>query len=340
MSAGNKSDPVFAILALPEGTPLALHGLYEVFHCVGRTWAELTGEENTPFTINPIIVARSLDPIETTIGIEVKPQATLGPADVIIVADVAISNEFDPRGCWSEEIAWIKERYQKGAIVCSVCSGSLLLAEAGLLNGEVATTHWAANDMFRTYYPDVRLAPERILTTAGDSDRIVTGGGASSWEDLALYLVARFSSSEEAIRIAKIFLFGERSEGQLLYAAARRAKRHNDIVISDAQAWIAENYNDDKPVAKLVSKSGLRERTFNRRFRSATGYTPIEYVQTMRIEEAKHLLEMSDTPIETISNEVGYTDSTYFRRLFRRRTGVTPARYRQRFSVISKIVKR
>jgi len=227
-----------------------------------------------------------------------------------------------------------------GAVVCSACTGSLLLAEAGLLEGEIATTHWAARDIFRRCYPGVRLAPERILSLAGEADRIVTSGGASSWEDLALYLVARFASNEEAIRIAKMFLFGERPEGQLLFAGARPARRHDDAVVARAQAWIVNNYACESPVAAMVAGSGLAERTFNRRFRAATGYSPIEYVQTLRIEEAKQMLETGGDPVERISFEVGYADPTYFRRLFRRRTGVTPARYRQRFSSVGCIAVR
>jgi transcriptional regulator GlxA family with amidase domain len=326
--------PRFALLALPQGTPAALHGLFEVFHSVGRTWSELTGEENTPTRIDAVIVASSLEPIESAVGIPLVPQAPLGDADVVIVPDIAISGDFDPRGCWPAETAWLRERYRMGSIICSVCTGSLLLAEAGLLDGREATTHWAARDLFKTLYPRVDLAPQRILTTAGDAARIVTSGGASSWEDLALHLIARFSGGAEAIRIAKIFLFGDRTEGQLLFAGAKQARRYNDAVIARAQAWIADNYSRENPVATMVARSGLAERTFNRRFRVATGYSPIDYVQTLRIEEAKQLLETTGTGVESISSEIGYADPTYFRRLFRRRTGVTPARYRQRFSAI------
>lgn len=333
------NSPVFALLALPQSTPLALHGLYEVFHSVGRMWADLTGEDNTPVTIRPKIVAARLDPIDTPIGIQVTPQETLGDADVIIVPDVMVTGGFDPRGAWPEETAWLKEQYDKGAIVCSACTGSLLLAEAGLLEGECATSHWAARDLFAHCYPGVRLTPERILATAGEGDRIVTGGGASSWEDLALYLVARYASSEEAIRIAKIFLFGERSQGQMMFACARPVRRHEDAVVARAQAWMADNYHRENPVAAMVAGSGLAERTFNRRFRAATGYSPIEYVQALRIEEAKQMLETGREPVERISREVGYADPTYFRRLFRRRTGVTPARYRQKFSAIGNLAE-
>ena len=332
-------SPVFALLALPQSTPLALHGLYEVFHSVGRMWAELTGEDNTAVTITPKIVAATLDPIDTAIGIRVMPQEMLCDADVIVVPDVLLTAGFEPRGAWPEETAWLKQQYDRGAIVCSACTGSLLLAEAGLLEGEPATSHWAAREFFTQCYPGVRLAPERILATAGDAERIVTSGGASSWEDLALYLVARFASSEEAIRIAKIFVFGERSEGQLMFACARPARRHEDAIVARAQAWIVDNYACENPVAAMVANSGLAERTFNRRFRSATGYAPIEYVQALRIEEAKQMLETGKDPVERIGREVGYADATYFRRLFRRRTGVTPARYRQKFSAIGRLAE-
>ncbi|KIC27983.1 GlxA family transcriptional regulator [Leisingera sp. ANG-S5] len=332
---GKTRDTKFALLALPQATPLALYGLYEVFQSVGRAWLDMTGEENTPVRFSPAIVARSLATIPTAIGIEITPQAKLGLADVVIVPDIAVGASFDPRGSWPEECAWLRECFDQGAIICSVCTGSLVLAEAGLINGQQATCHWASVEQFKKFYPSVNLAPERILSTAGEADRIVTSGGASSWEDLALYLVARFAGGQEAVRIAKIFLFGERAEGQLMYAGARTAHRHADSVIADAQSWIAENYHESNIVGRLARRSNLNERTFNRRFRAATGYTPIDYVQTLRIEEAKQLLETTGLQIDEISEEVGYANPSYFRKLFRRRTGVPPARYRQRFSPIA-----
>ncbi len=337
MNSKSARHPIFAILALPEGTPLAIHALYEVFHSVGRTWESMTGEENVPTRIIPRIVAASTDPIETAIGIRLVPQDVLSEADVVIVPDIVVDAAFDPRGRWSEECRWLQSRYADGAIICSVCTGSLVLAEAGLMDGQNASCHWAAIDLFRTHYPNVKLTPERILTTAGDANRIVTSGGASSWEDLALYLVARFAGSEEAVRIAKIFLFGERSEGQLMFAGAKPSHRHEDAVVAEAQAWVVDHYQEENPVSTMTERSGLIERTFNRRFRAATGYSPIEYVQTLRIEEAKQLLETSQMKIDDVSEEVGYANPSYFRKLFKRRTGVSPARYRQRFSPIARL---
>ncbi len=186
----------------------------------------------------------------------------------------------------------------------------------------------------RMQYPGVKLSPQKILVPAGSGDQVITGGGATAWEDMALYLIARLSSRKEAVRIAKIFLLGDHSEGQLPFAGARKAHAHRDAVVSSIQAWIAENYHLASPVTRMVEKSGLTERTFIRRFRAATGYSPMEYVQTLRIEEAKQMLEATTDSIEAIAIEVGYEDPNFFRRLFKRKVGITPARYRQRFAAI------
>ena len=329
--------PVVALLALPESTPMALFGLYEVFLSAGRTWAELTGEETAAQTIEPRIVSLNRKTIGSPVGIDIVPHDALCEADVVIVTDLAISGTFAPHGRWIGEIAWLRERYASGSVVCSVCTGALIFAEAGILDGQIATTHWSAADLIKMNYPEITLAPERIMTAAGEGDRIITCGGASSWEDLALYLVARFCGAQEAIRVSKIFLFGDRAEGQLPFAGAKKAQSHSDRIIADVQTWIADHYNSGNAVAAMARRAGLSERTFNRRFRSATGYSPMEYLQTLRLEEAKHVLETTDQPIDNIAQGVGYADPTFFRRLFKRKAGITPARYRQRFSRIGRL---
>jgi transcriptional regulator GlxA family with amidase domain len=226
--------------------------------------------------------------------------------------------------------------YAKGALIGSICTGAVVLAETGLLDGEPATSHWSVADLFRRYYPRVQLAADRILVPAGRDHRIVTGGGPSSWEDLSLYLIARFRSEAEAVRTAKIFLFGDRSEGQLPYMAMSKRRHHDDKIIADSQTWIAQNYEAPNPVTRMVQRSGLPERTFKRRFRAATGYTPVDYVQALRIEEAKQLLEATAQPTEEIGRQIGYEDPAFFRRLFKRRTGVTPGRYRQRYQGVAR----
>ena len=160
--------------------------------------------------------------------------------------------------------------------------------------------------------------------------QLITTGGACGWLDLALYMIARFCGAEEAARVARLFLLGDRGYGQLPFASMTRPRQHSDAVISRTQAWLVDNYAIPNPVSAMVERSGLPDRSFKRRFSAATGYTPVEYVQALRIEEAKQMLESEATAIEEISASVGYEDPTFFRRLFKRRAGVTPAQYRQR----------
>ena len=328
------TDPTIALLILPESTPATLLGLLEVFASAGRVWSALTGQKTETRTLRPQLVARNREPTLLGPGIVITPHAGLDEADVIIVTDLALPAGCDPRGRWPDETAWIRQRYAEGAIVCSVCTGTVVLAEAGVLDGHAATTHWAVADLLRHYYPRVQVAADRILCPVGESHRIITSGGVASWEDLALHLIARFCGGAEAVRIAKVFLLGDRSEGQSLFAARPEPKRHDDQAIGQAQAWLADNYQTEHPVTRMAALCGMTGRTFNRRFRACTGYSPIEYVQTLRLEEAKFLLETTEMPVEDVAYGVGYEDANSFRRLFKRETGVPPARYRQRFAHI------
>lgn len=131
---------------------------------------------------------------------------------------------------------------------------------------------------------------------------------------------------------AKIFLLGHHSEGQLSFAGARKPKHHVGGLVSDCQTWIASNCRLTTPVTRMVERSGLSERTFTRWFRNATGYSPMEFIQTLRIEKAKHLLETTVSSVEMIAVETGYEDMSFFRRLFKRKVGITPARYPQRLT--------
>ncbi len=328
------------LLALPESTPTALYGLYEVLSSVGVVWSQLTGEAGGDVRFDVRIVAPGRDGFLSDLGVPIAPHAAIGeagPLDVVIVTDLTLTHVGDPRGRWPEASAWLRTNFDEGATVCSVCTGSILLADAGLLDGLEATTHWSACPLFADYFPAVRLRPERVVLVAGADQRIVTSGGSASWEDLALYLIARFAGQAEAVRTSKIFIFGDRSEGQLPYAVMRRTDRHEDAAVAASQAWIAEHYAAANPVARMVARSGLPERTFKRRFRAVTGYAPVEYVQAVRVEEAKQMLETSDAPTDTVAHEVGYEDVAFFRRLFKRKTGVTPARYRQRFQSIGRL---
>ncbi|MCP4383848.1 MAG: helix-turn-helix domain-containing protein, partial [Hyphomicrobiales bacterium] len=303
MTKARGSPVSVCLLALPETTPATLYGVYEVFRSVGVAWTDLTGEPADGPGFDVRIVSPDGRPFNAVMGVPVAPHAAIGDVDrtdVVIATDLAFPTDANLHGRWPDCAAWIKNQFDQGATVCSVCTGTVLLAEAGLLHGIEATTHWAVASFFARHYPEVKLHPERILSLGGPDRRVVTAGGSASWEDLSLYLIARFISEAEAIRISKIFLFGDRTEGQLPYAVMRRPDRNDDAVIAASQGWVADHYSAANPVARMVEQSGLAERTFKRRFKAATGYAPVDYVQTLRIEEAKQMLERSPEATDSV----------------------------------------
>lgn len=327
-----------SLVAVREVSAAVVYGLHEIFTCVGTVWEALTGEQTDTRLITPRIVGRTTGAIRTTLNATLVPDHTLKEqhrSDVVIVGDLNFDDGNGPVGRWPDEVAWLQDQYEGGAIICSVCTGAMMLAEAGLLNDREATSHWAAVGTFKECYPRVLLRPERVLVPSGMEHRIITSGGAMSWNDLALYLVARFCGDEEARRIAKIFLLGDRSDGQLPFAAMARPKQHDDAAIAKTQTWIADHYATTNPVTKMAEQSGLTSRTFKRRFASTTGYAPLNYVQSLRVEEAKQMLETTDDAIDDIAEQVGYDEANSFRRLFKRTTGISPHQYRVRFKTVA-----
>lgn len=325
-----------ALLALPESYPGALYCLHELFGSVGRAWHPVTGEpETAKCRFVARLVSRDGRSVPSPAGSLIAVEAALDDlprVDIAIVTDLGLSLDAPPRGRWAEEIAWVRQQHDAGAVVCSICSGSVFLAEAGLLDGLEATTHWSVAKALQDHYPAVRLRAERILCPAGPEHRIITAGGASTWSELGLYLVARFAGETEARRMSKLFVIGDKSDGQLPFAAMARPRQHRDRAVETAQRWLADNYVTANPVSHMADIAALPERTFSRRFRKATGYSPVEYVQALRLEEAKQMLETTSDTAEAIAAAVGYADPVFFRRIFKRRVGITPAQYRRRFA--------
>ncbi len=327
------------LVATPESAAYALYGTREVFASAGVAWAQLTGANDDRPWFEVQVVAADRAPFTAASGVPVAPDASFADApaaELVIIPDLARDPRADPRGDWPDACAWLRERHAAGATIFAVCSGSLMLAESGLLDGLPATTHWGFRETFRQYYPAVDLRIERTLLPAGGDARLVTTGGAAAWEDLALYLIARFCGPEEAVRTAKVFLFGDRGAGQLPFTTLHRRREHGDPAVGAAQLWIASNYAGRGPVAGMAARAGLAGRSFSRRFRKATGLSPIEYVQALRIEEAKQLLERSGLGVDMVAAEVGYEDPVHFRRVFRRLVGETPGRYRRRFAPVAR----
>jgi transcriptional regulator GlxA family with amidase domain len=253
---------------------------------------------------------------------------------IIILPELWLGPDEHLHGRYPELMDWIRRRHRAGASVYSACSGAVMLAETGLLDGCDATSHWGYQDLFRTCYPKVRFRAEPNLAFADAAGRIVTAGGTTSWHDLALHIISRHGSPGEALRIAQVYLLKWHGEGQLPYATLVRRNPHADSVVRGCEDWLTAHSTASDALRQVTEHANIPERTLKRRFRAATGMTLIEYLQNLRVEKAKRLLEDSDIPIDEISAAAGYEDASFFRRLFKRRMGLTPSQYRKMFQPV------
>jgi transcriptional regulator GlxA family with amidase domain len=329
------AKPLICLLTSPDTTASVLYGLYDVLGNVGPDYEELLGGMVTDSMLEVKIVARTADPFVCLSGIPVQPQASLDDierADAVVACDMYTPIDQSPLGKYTPEIQWLKRMHARDALLCSVCSGATLLAETGLLNGYEVSSHWAYRKLFQEYFPQVKWAPDAILNLSAENHRVITSAGVTSWQDLAIYLVERFCGLSNATNTARVYLLARHEDGQMPYSSMSCSTQHGDAVVRDCQTWIDKNYKYSNPVSEMIDRSGLNPRTFARRFRAATGYQPIEYVQGIRIEAAKQMLESDATSVEAISSSVGYDDPASFRRVFKRKVGLTPGRYRKKFS--------
>jgi transcriptional regulator GlxA family with amidase domain len=330
------------VLGLPCAGTSTLFAILDVMGSVGRDWEMLHGQPPREPVFDVSFLTPDGRPYCDINGRRVTPDGRVPDADdtallpdLVIVPDLHLDPNGPPPAEFERLARWLRAVVDNGGTVASVCSGAWLLASAGLLDGIEATTHWGFADMIARAHPQVRVRKERILVPAGEGHRVVTAGGASSWGDLMLYLIARFAGQDEARRIAKIYLLQPHTDGQLCYASLLAGRQHDDAIVGEAQVWAAANYADPTPVAAMAARSGLSERSFLRRFRRATGQAPVEYIQTLRIEEAKQMLETTQMAIEEIAEEVGYSETSSFRNAFRRHVGQSASAYRRKHATIA-----
>lgn len=333
--ASAHAGPIEAlIVAVPETAGSALYGMLDVLAATGSIWQQLTGTEPLQQLIRPRIVSTTALPFQCGNGIPVMPHVgieTNPDAEIIILPELWLAPDEDLKGRYPDLMEWIRARYRAGATVYSACSGSIMLAETGLLNGRGATSHWGYQDLFRRSYPEVQFQPEPTLVFADPAGRIVTAGGTTSWHDLAIHIIARHCSPGEALRIAKVYLLKWHAEGQLAYASLVRRSPHADAVVRRCEDWLAEHFREQDAIAGAVAAACIPERTLKRRFKAATGVSLMDYLHNLRVEEAKRLLETGPMAFEGISAELGYENPGFFRRLFKRGTGLTPGQYRRMF---------
>jgi transcriptional regulator GlxA family with amidase domain len=324
-----------SLLAITEAMPFTPHGLYDVLSSFGPlSTHDYALPREPPFQVEIVALARG--PAPTASGLPVQAHAAIGEVertDLVIIPSVMVRGGEWVKGRYPAVVQWLRRMHEQGATLCSACSGLLLLAETGLLSGREATMHWAYEQTFRRNFPDVRLRLEKMLVTAGERQELVMSGAAMAWHDLVLYLIDRYVGTAAAQSIARFFAMRWHDDGQSPYIGFAAPTGHGDAAVADAQTWLDRNFSAPNPVEEMVKRSGVPERSFKRRFTHATGVSPIDYVQRVRIEYAKRRLEQSDTNIDEISWAVGYEDPAFFRRLFRRVTGVAPGAYRRRYRV-------
>jgi transcriptional regulator GlxA family with amidase domain len=226
-------------------------------------------------------------------------------------------------------IPWINDQYKKGAEVASLCVGAFLLASTGLLNGKKASTHWGFQNEFREMFPDVEIVEGSVIT---EENRIYSSGGANSYWNLLLHLVEKYTDRQTAILASKYFAIDIGRESQTAFAMFKGQKNHTDDAIRKAQEIIEKNVHERLSVEELADKVNVGRRSFERRFKSATNNTVLEYIQRVRMEAAKREFENSRKNISEVMMDVGYTDTKAFRTIFKKITGLTPIEYRNKYN--------
>ena len=335
---GPEPTPIDAtIVAVPETAGSALYGMLDVLLATGNIWQTLVRTDSVETLFRVRIVSPTDEPFACGNGIPVRPDLSVAEdpeAQIVILPELWLGPDEHLQGRYPELMDWIRRQHERGASIYSACSGAVMLAETGLLDQCEATSHWGYQDLFRKYYPNVRFRPEPNLAFADPSGQIVTAGGTTSWHDLAIHIISRHCSPGEALRIAKVYLLKWHGEGELPYETLVRNNPHADSIVHTCEKWLEEHYAEQGVIPRVVELANIPERTLKRRFKVATGSSLIERTQDLRVEEAKRLLEAGTMPVDEISFDVGYEDASFFRRLFKRRTGLTPSQYRRMFKPI------
>lgn len=325
-----------AIVALPHCHGSGVIGIMDFF--AAANFCDQSSPVDSP-RFDAQIVTVDGSPVTTYSGVSITPTAewTDYNPDLIIVGSameaVLGDRHIEASLARSTPIhGWLRDCYQKGATLASVCTGSFVLAEAGLLTDQVATTHWRAAPAFRRRFPGVRLEADELLI---DNGQVICAGGATSFVDLCLYLVEKLGSPSLALACSKLLILDARRTEQTPYMSFYSSKAHQDDAIAQTQRWLETHFADPLSIDELARIAGIGTRTFKRRFKEATGETPLHYIQQLRIEAAKHQLESTQQQTSQIIWSVGYEDASSFRRLFKRSVGCTMEQYRRRFSYVT-----
>jgi transcriptional regulator GlxA family with amidase domain len=324
-----------SLVALPEAAASTLFGIFDAMNALALMGAS-NAAVGTPAPFQIEIVGESAGPMELASGVRINVQRavdTIETSDIVIVPSVVLRSEGWKTDRYPGLVEWLSRIHDRGAVLCSACSGLFLLAETGLFDGKGATLHFGYARAFAATYPAVPIHPERVLVVSGLREELVSSGASTTWHDMVLYLIARYAGATSAHEVARFLALQWHQDGLTPYMVFEGKSDHGDGEIQSAQQWLRDHFSLANPIEEMIKRSKLAERTFKRRFASATGLSPIAYVQRLRIEDAKRRLERTDTSVDAISWQVGYEDAAFFRRLFKRTTGLAPGAYRKRFRI-------
>lgn len=317
------------IIAFDYVLASGLTGINDLLSLAGVSWNRLNEQTPSP-KFNVQIASWDKAPIYTLNNVIIMPHCALQEAtnsDIYLVptiaGDIEKTLQQNPG-----IVELLKQLDQSQCVIGSNSTGSFFLAEAGLLDGKTATTHWGFEALFRQRYPTVNLKPDQLIT---HDENILCDGGGLAWFDLGLYLVELFCDHETALGSAKTFVIDTGHTGKLTYSPLISKKYHNDKAVRIIQDWLEENYQTDISITQMSHAFGLSNRTMIRRFKEAAGVTPSSYLQDVRLDAASKYLIQTNKTIDEITHTVGYSDISSFTKLFKRKIGLSPSSYRARY---------
>lgn len=342
MSAPSTRRVQVAILAPEHALGWTIMGPADMLHGAGAAWSSLQGEMAVARRFEVRIVGRTQQPVSCYHGTRLVPEVSLDDAgylpDIVLVPGLYEESVRFGRSGWSTPwrpfVDWIRARHERGALVGAISTGVALLAETGLLDHHQATTHWAMLQAMAGHYRKVKFVTGQSLVSAAPGSRLVTTAAGTAWQALVLLLIARYVGSEQAVELARLFSSEPAVETAPVYQRGFIPPRdHGDAAVLRAQRAIAALLDQSDALARAMREACLSRRTFERRFRTATGYSPLAYLQELRMQRARHLLGATTYSIDKIADLVGYSDAPFFRNLFARMSGTTPSQYRDNFGM-------
>jgi transcriptional regulator GlxA family with amidase domain len=317
------------ILGLYNSMATTIFGPMDIFNQAGRLWHRVSKSPPAPFFKVAIASVDGL-PIQCLNKVQIQPHGgieAVEQTDLLIIASATYIDEILQKS--PGLVPWIRRQYDQGAQVASICTGVFLLAETGLLDGKSATLHWGFTETFRRRYPRVPLEPDRMFI---DHGRLYCSAGVNAGMDLSLYLVEKFCGRETAVQSAKTMILDLGRERQSPYSSVLPSQDQGDPLVAKARKWIEAHYTESIDYDRLAGKFRISRRSLERRFKGTTGTTPLGYLQQLRVETAKRLLEEGTRTFDEITYQVGYEDVPFFRKVFVRLTGLRPREYQQRFA--------